>query len=119
MTTRRDFLKTCMYGTAGLAVAGIGMPMPAFAKVLGSNDRIRVGVIGFSDRFRQSLLPSFMACAEELNFEIVAVSDIWKLRREEAVKHFATRSLRRQRPGWLTFHVISTMVIFPNLPDCM
>ena len=62
--------------------------MPAFAKVLGSNDRIRVGVIGFSDRFRQSLLPSFMACAEELNFEIVAVSDIWKLRREEAVKHF-------------------------------
>ena len=77
-----------MYGTAGLAVAGIGMPMPAFAKVLGSNDRIRVGVIGFSDRFRQSLLPSFMACAEKLNFEIVAVSDIWKLRREEAVKHF-------------------------------
>ena len=88
MQTRREFLKTGMLSTAGLALAGIGMPAHSFARVLGANDKVRVGVIGFSDRFRSSLLPCFMASAEELNFEIVAVSDIWKLRREEAVKHF-------------------------------
>lgn len=88
MQTRRDFLKTGMLSTAGLALAGMGVPIRSFARTLGANDRVRVGVIGFSDRFRSSLLPTFMANAKELNFEIVAVSDIWKLRREEAVKHF-------------------------------
>ncbi|MBQ7685398.1 MAG: Gfo/Idh/MocA family oxidoreductase [Bacteroidaceae bacterium] len=88
MQTRRDFLKTGMLSTAGLALAGMGVPLRSFARTLGANDRVRVGVIGFSDRFRSSLLPTFMANAKELNFEIVAVSDIWKLRREEAVKHF-------------------------------
>ena len=88
MQTRRDFLKTGMLSTAGLALAGMGVPIRSFARTLGANDRIRVGVIGFSDRFRSSLLPTFRANAKELNFEIVAVSDIWKLRREEAVKHF-------------------------------
>src|SRR4029079_6929475 len=42
-----------------------------------------VGVVGFSDRFRGALLPSFMNHYKELNFDIVAVSDIWKYRREE------------------------------------
>src|SRR5580692_1018898 len=28
-----------------------------------------------------------------------------------------TRAGRRQRPGWLTFQVSSTMTIGPNLPD--
>ena len=88
MQTRREFLKTGMLSSAGLALAGMGMPVHSFARILGANDKVRVGVIGFSDRFRSSLLPCFMASAEELNFEIVAVSDIWKLRREEAVKHF-------------------------------
>lgn len=86
MQTRRDFLKTSMLGTMGFALSSI--PLFSFGKVLGANDKVRVGVIGFSDRFRSSLLPCFQASAKELNFEIVAVSDIWKLRREEAVKHF-------------------------------
>lgn len=29
-----------------------------------------------------------MACADELGFEIVAISDIWKRRREEGVAFF-------------------------------
>lgn len=74
--------------TAGLAMVGMGVPSNLFARMAGANDKVRVGVIGFSDRFRNSLLPAFQANAKDFNFEIVAVSDIWKLRREEAVKHF-------------------------------
>jgi len=55
----------------------------SYANIIGANDRVRVGVVGFSDRFRSSLLPSFMNHYKELNFDIVAVSDIWKYRREE------------------------------------
>ena len=29
----------------------------------------------------------------------------------------ATSCGRRQRPGWLTFHVISAMTMSPNFPD--
>ena len=38
---------------------------------MGANEKIRVGIVGFSDRARHSLIPAFMACADELGFEIV------------------------------------------------
>ena len=61
----------------------MGLSAASYARIIGSNDRVNVGVVGFSDRFRQSLLPSFMNHYKELNFDMVAVSDIWKRRREE------------------------------------
>jgi predicted dehydrogenase len=79
---RRRFLKQST--KAGIALyAGIsGISAKSYANILGANDRVRVGVVGFSDRFRNSHFPSFMNHQKELNFDIVAVSDIWKLRRE-------------------------------------
>ena len=44
---------------------------------MGANDRVRVGVVGFSDRHKGSHIPSFMNHYKELNFDVVAVSDIW------------------------------------------
>jgi len=79
--TRRHFLKTVSAGVAAAAVVRI--PASSYGRILGANDRIRVGIVGFSDRARHSLIPAFQASAEELNFEIVAVSDIWNRRREE------------------------------------
>lgn len=55
----------------------------SYANIIGSNDRVLVGVVGFSDRFRSSLLPCFQHHYKELNFDMIAVSDIWKYRREE------------------------------------
>jgi len=80
METRRDFLKKTTLGAAGLAV---GMSAKSYGNILGANDRVRVGVVGFADRARQSLIPGFLAHAKELNYEIVGVSDIWNRRREE------------------------------------
>lgn len=59
---------------------------------MGANDRVRVGIIGFSDRFRSSLLPSFLAVNKQLNFEITALSDIWRLRREEGQAYLKNKS---------------------------
>ena len=79
--SRRTFLK--------LAGAGIALSSsPAsYARILGANDRVRVGVIGFSERFRDALLPAFKQHAAAMNFEFAGLSDIWKLRREEGLTH--------------------------------
>ena len=80
-SSRRSFLKLTSAGTAGLAVSASAS---SYARILGANDRVRVGIVGYSDRTRSSLIPAFLKHAGGMNMEIVAVSDIWSLRREEA-----------------------------------
>lgn len=81
--SRRDFLKKAALASAGTYLGSLAFSARSYGRIIGSNDRINVGVIGFSDRFRHSLFPAFMTSYKELNFDIVSVSDIWKLRREE------------------------------------
>jgi predicted dehydrogenase len=82
--SRRKFLELGVVGFAGSALTARAS---AYTRIMGANERVRVGVVGFSDRFKDALAPSFSAHAKELNFEFVAVSDIWKRRREEGVAH--------------------------------
>ncbi|MBT1701755.1 Gfo/Idh/MocA family protein [Chryseosolibacter indicus] len=81
--TRRDFIKKSVLATAGAYLGSLSFSPKSYANILGANDKVRIGVVGFSDRFKTSLLPAFKASYQELNFDIVAVSDIWKVRREE------------------------------------
>jgi len=83
--TRRNFIKTIAASAAGLAAAGIdsGLTARSYGRILGANDRVRIGIVGFSDRAKDALIPCFWDHNAELNFEIVAVSDIWNRRREE------------------------------------
>ncbi len=81
---RREFMKL---GAAGMAISA----MPGILKaqqapslnVVGANSRVRVACVGYSDRFRSSLLPCFMHHNKELNFDLVAVADLWKKRLNE------------------------------------
>ncbi len=81
--SRRVFIKQSAKASAALYAAAIGFSAKSYANIIGSNDRVRVGVVGFSDRHRSSHIPCFMNHYKELNFDLVAVSDIWKKRREE------------------------------------
>ena len=63
--------------------SALGFSASSYNRIMGANDRVRVGVVGFSDRHRGAHIPSFLTLYKELNFDIVAVSDIWKKRREE------------------------------------
>jgi predicted dehydrogenase len=81
--SRRRFINQSAKASAALYAASMGFSAKSYANIIGANDRVRLGVVGFSDRFRQALFPSFLNHYKELNFDIVAVSDIWKLRREE------------------------------------
>lgn len=84
--SRRDFMKSATLGAAGAAIASRAS---SYANILGANDRVRVGIVGYSDRCRQALIPSFMIHAKELNFGLVAVSDIWSRRRDEEPRPLA------------------------------
>ncbi|MGF7214677.1 putative dehydrogenase [Spirosoma lacussanchae] len=84
MENRRDFIKKTAVAGLGLALPTASFSASSYARILGSNDRVRVGIIGFSDRFRQSLAPAFASHMKDTNFAFVGVSDIWSRRRDEA-----------------------------------
>jgi predicted dehydrogenase len=81
--SRRKFIGQSVKASAAVYAAMAGFSAKSYGNILGANDRVRVGAVGFSDRFRHSLLPAFLDHYKELNFDIVAVSDLWKIRREE------------------------------------
>ncbi len=81
--SRRDFIKRTSAAATGAYLGALGFSAKSYGNIIGANDRVRVGVVGYSDRFVGSLLPSFLNHHKEMNFDMVAVSDIWKLRREE------------------------------------
>ena len=89
MDNRRDFIKKTALTTAGIAaVSSNAFSAKSYNKIIGANDRVRVGIIGFSQRFRSSLAPSFADHSKDLNFEFMGVSDIWNRRRDEAAAYF-------------------------------
>ena len=78
---RREFCKGAA-GIAGIIAAGYGPSLYA----AGANEKIRVACVGYSDRFRYTLLPCFLHHNKELNFEMVAVADLWRKRLYENAK---------------------------------
>ncbi|EOR93650.1 Myo-inositol 2-dehydrogenase [Arcticibacter svalbardensis MN12-7] len=81
--TRRTFIKQSVVATAGVYLGTMGLSAKSYGRIIGANDRVQIAAVGFSDRFKNSLFPSFLNHNKELNFDLVAVSDLWKLRREE------------------------------------
>jgi len=83
MTSRREFLKNAALGAVAMSTGLGGMTAKSYSRIPGSNDRLRVGLIGFSERARDTLVPCFLPHTRSLHTEITAISDIWKRRREE------------------------------------
>jgi len=81
---RRAFLKT---GGVALAATAVSWNASSYAAIVGSNDRVRVGIVGCGDRMKGALIPAFLQNAKDMNFQFVAVSDIWNRRREEGAAY--------------------------------
>lgn len=80
MPTRREFVGRVLAGAATLTVSGTLAPR----RVLGANDRIRVGLIGAGGR-GQEIFKTALKCP---NTEAAAVADVYTRRLDE-VKKFA------------------------------
>jgi predicted dehydrogenase len=81
---RSAFLKA---GGVALAATAVSWNASSYAAIVGSNDRVRVGVVGCGDRMKGALIPAFLQNAKDMNFQFVAVSDIWNRRREEGAAY--------------------------------
>jgi len=88
--TRRTFVKTASACATLTAMPGILKAQRAPSlNVTGANSRINVACVGFSDRFKDALLPAFLKSKDQRNFDIVAVADLWSMRREEGKARLA------------------------------
>jgi predicted dehydrogenase len=76
--TRRDFVKQASV----TAAAGLGLSAASYGKILGANDRVRLGIIGPGGR-GQELMKEFVKVP---NAEFVAAADIYSRRHDEAKK---------------------------------
>lgn len=74
MTTRRHFIKNAAIGTAAVSMGGIlsGFSAKSYAKIVGANDKIRMGAIGVNSR-GNALATGF---AKEKGCEIAYVCDV-------------------------------------------
>ncbi|MDH7482616.1 MAG: Gfo/Idh/MocA family oxidoreductase [Armatimonadota bacterium] len=77
---RREFLVKSASGIAGLALG----TMLADSRAIGANDRLSIGVIGAGGKGRDNMAQA-MRYSDELNLEITAVCDVWKVNLESAV----------------------------------
>ncbi|MGD8782504.1 MAG: Gfo/Idh/MocA family oxidoreductase [Ignavibacteria bacterium] len=84
--SRREFIKKASLAAAGVALSATGFTAKSYARIKGANDRIFVGIVGFSNRAKNALIPAFMKHAEKLNYEIKGISDIWNRRRKEGIE---------------------------------
>lgn len=83
--TRRNFIKKTALASGGIVLGANAMSASSYNKIIGANDRVRVGIAGFSNRFKGALLPAFNSLSKDQNFELVGVSDIWNRRRDEGM----------------------------------
>ena len=72
--TRRDFIKQGALGTAAMLVVS------PTSRILGANDRVRVGMIGVGGR-GEELLKQVLQVS---NAQLVAIADVYSQRRDEA-----------------------------------
>lgn len=74
MSTRREFLKQALTGTAALSLGGLmpGLSNKSYGSVLGANDKIRVGAIGVNSR-GMALATNF---AMQPGCEVVHICDV-------------------------------------------
>jgi len=83
-TNRRDFLTTTAGATAA-ATTAMAMPAKSYARISGSNDRLRFGLIG-KGAIGTAHCKAFVELIEPNNLEPVAMADCWRKRADEATK---------------------------------
>lgn len=90
--SRRDFIKKSALSTAGISMGALAFPASSYGRIIGANDRVNVGIVGFSGRAKGALIPAMLKHSNEMNFEFTAVSDIWNRRRDECVAYVHEKS---------------------------
>src|SRR5215475_2140110 len=87
--SRRAFVSASAASIAGAAASA--------SRVLGANNRLRVGIIGCGGLAQGSHIPSLLRMKETDNVEIVAVCDVYQKRLDQAAKTTGAKSIKDYR----------------------
>lgn len=74
MVKRRDFLKKSLISTAGIAIGGMGFSAKSYGSIIGSNERINIGVIGIRNQGRVHI-NAWCALKDSHNIRIKTLCD--------------------------------------------
>jgi predicted dehydrogenase len=89
--SRRDFIKSTAVGAAAASAAASMFTVPASARALGANDRIRVGFIGTGGRCQAHINTVLQMQAEGKPVQAVAVCDVYNKNRETSAAKIKNR----------------------------
>ncbi|RZM01630.1 MAG: Gfo/Idh/MocA family oxidoreductase, partial [Pedobacter sp.] len=90
--SRRKFIKQSALIAAASYAGTLTSSAKSYSRIIGANDRVRVGAVAFSDRFKDTLFPCFLNHSKELNYDIVGLSDLWSYRRDLGVAHIKNKT---------------------------
>jgi len=90
--SRRKFIKQSALIAAASYAGTLTSSAKSYSRIIGANDRVRVGAVAFSDRFKDTLFPCFLNHNKELNFDLVGLSDLWSYRRDLGVAHIKNKT---------------------------
>lgn len=87
MSTRRDFIRKTTFGSAGLAVVGsaMGMPASSYNRIIGANERLNVAIAGLGRRLGAFYEPIAL---KKSNVQLVYLCDVMESQREKALENF-------------------------------
>lgn len=88
MASRRRFIKNTVLSGAGVTLAPslMGMPASSYRRIIGSNDRIHVGLIGLGRRLGAFYEP---IARKESNVQLAYLCDVMESQRTRAMENFA------------------------------
>ncbi len=84
--SRRSFIKKSLVGAAGLTIGGLAMPAKSYSKIIGSNDRINVAIIGLGRRLGAFTSPISM---KQNNVQLMYLCDVMESQRTSAAERFS------------------------------
>ena len=84
--TRREFIRTSAIGVAGITLSGMGLSAASYNRIIGSNERINVALIGLGRRLGAFPEPIAM---KEANTHLLYLCDVKESQRENAARVFS------------------------------
>jgi len=75
MTNRREFIKTGVLGTAGLAIGGLSFSARSYSAIIGANEKINLAVIGLRGRGGDHI-NSWLSLKENRNVNLKTICDV-------------------------------------------
>jgi len=92
--TRRNFIKEVAGATAALSIVGCAtMPAKTTTRIIGANDRLRIGVIGCGG-MANGHMKALKAMKDSDNVDIMAVCDIWDKRLAKAADSTGAKAVK-------------------------